>query len=377
MRKNFANKICVFALAMSPFLVSSAPAAADDADDCMKLRGPMRLEACTRVTKSGRYQGVDLAWAYVNIGHYYGDVNELDRAIEAFSEAIRLRRDDRTFRNRADIYVRKNDLDKALADFNEALRINPKNYIAMNGRGLLYFRRNDPKRALADFNEAIKLDPTNSQAFNNRAFVYLGQNEYLRALDDLDEALKLRPGLATTYHNRGTLHERLANTDRALADYSQAIKLNPKFVDALKSRANLYEKRSNAERAIADLDAAIALAPEHIELFSDRCLVRAKAGRELDLALADCERAVSLRPDNWVVRASRGFAYLRLNRADEAITDYDTSLKSNPANAFALYGRAIAKTRKGDKAGGNADLATAKRIDPKIESEFARYGLRP
>lgn len=55
----------------------------------------------------------------------------------------------------------------------------------------------------------------------------------------------------------------------------------------------------------------------------------------------------------------------------EAIAQYDVALKLNPKLAGALYGRGVAKQRKGDAAGGSADLAAAKAIQA---NEFALRG---
>ena len=74
---------------------------------------------------------------------------------------------------------------------------------------------------------------------------------------------------------------------------------------------------------------------------------------------------------------SRGFAYLRLNRLDDAVADYDEALRRNPKQAGSLYGRGLAKLKKGDAVGGEADIAAAKAIRADIAEEFARYGVTP
>ena len=51
-------------------------------------------------------------------------------------------------------------------------------------------------------------------------------------------------------------------------------------------------------------------------------------------------------------------------------------LKINPRHASALYGRGLAKIQTGNAAGGNSDIAAAKRIQPDIVDEFASYGVR-
>ena len=66
-------------------------------------------------------------------------------------------------------------------------------------------------------------------------------------------------------------------------------------------------------------------------------------------------------------------AYLRLNRLDEAIADYDALLKIDAKMAHSLYGRGLAKLKKGNRDGGEADIAAAKAIKAEIADEFAKW----
>jgi acyl-CoA reductase-like NAD-dependent aldehyde dehydrogenase len=61
---------------------------------------------------------------------------------------------------------------------------------------------------------------------------------------------------------------------------------------------------------------------------------------------------------------------------DDAIADYDAALKLNSQLEEALYGRGLAKLKKGDRDGGNADIAAAKAIRADIADDFARYGVK-
>jgi tetratricopeptide (TPR) repeat protein len=53
---------------------------------------------------------------------------------------------------------------------------------------------------------------------------------------------------------------------------------------------------------------------------------------------------------------------VRLGRIDEAIGAYDEALRLIPSNAHALYGRGLAKRKKGDLTASDADLAAARTI---------------
>jgi tetratricopeptide (TPR) repeat protein len=63
---------------------------------------------------------------------------------------------------------------------------------------------------------------------------------------------------------------------------------------------------------------------------------------------------------------SRGDAYDDKEDYDRAIADYNQAIQLDPKDAGAYFSRGLAKRLKGDKSGGDADIATAKTIDPDI-----------
>jgi len=89
----------------------------------------------------------------------------------------------------------------------------------------------------------------------------------------------------------------------------------------------------------------------------------------------DCNESLRLQPGEGGALNARGTAYLKLDRLDLARADFDTALRTDPKNAFSLYGRGIAKGLKGDRSGADADIAAAKQISPDIAADFERYGV--
>jgi Flp pilus assembly protein TadD len=67
---------------------------------------------------------------------------------------------------------------------------------------------------------------------------------------------------------------------------------------------------------------------------------------------------------------------LQLGQLDNAIADFSTALAINPKFASSLYGRGLAKLRKGDRAGADADMAAAKAIKTDITEQLAGYGIK-
>jgi tetratricopeptide (TPR) repeat protein len=213
-------------------------------------------------------------------------------------------------------------------------------------------------------------------AFTLRGRAYRAKGDLDHAIADYTEAIKIEPNFVLAFYSRGIAYFNKRDYDRAIADYTVSLRLTPRDIIALQNRGHAYQAKQDYDNAIADYSEAIKIEPKFSWAFNDRCYARAIAGRELQQALADCNEALRLMPNDIHTLDSRGLAYLKLGEFDKAIADYDVVLKFNPQQAGSLYGRGIAKRKNGDNAGGNADITAAKAIRAEIVEEFARYGVK-
>ena len=105
---------------------------------------------------------------------------------------------------------------------------------------------------------------------------------------------------------------------------------------------------------------------------SYRCLARAIA-RTVRSGAGGLQRfAAAQAGTTRVTLDRRALVQLRRGRFDDAIDDYDAALKINPNLAGALHGRGLARQKKGDNAGAEADMAAAKAIDGKVAEKFPK-----
>jgi tetratricopeptide (TPR) repeat protein len=110
--------------------------------------------------------------------------------------------------------------------------------------------------------------------------------------------------------------------------------------------------------------------------YNARCWSLTLAGRDLARALADCTESLRLHPGYDDALNSRGLVWLKLGVFDRAIDDYGAVVSRNPRDAESLYGRGFAKLKRGDAAGGNADLAMARAIRANIVEIYIAYGVK-
>jgi regulator of sirC expression with transglutaminase-like and TPR domain len=72
---------------------------------------------------------------------------------------------------------------------------------------------------------------------------------------------------------------------------------------------------------------------------------------------------------------NRGLVYLRQNRVDLALSDFDAALQFNPRLPWSLFARGMIRLRRRDTR-GNADITTAQSIQSDVAADLARYGIR-
>ena len=239
--------------------------------------------------------------------------------------------------------------------------------------------RNDFAAAIADYSRAIELEPENAANYHARALARLSNRQPVLAMADLDQALKYNPNDLQALTVRGELYLQNHDPKRAQADFETAQKLAPASSELPAMVGLAYARAGMFDLAVRQLDAWIGAHPrdENIgQALGARCWARALANKELETALADCDAAIR-KDRNSVLMTYRGLVLYRMGRVDEAVTQYAAAIRAQPRAALALYLRGLAEAKKGDKTGGEADLAAARAIAPGLAQEYRRFGLAP
>ena len=79
--------------------------------------------------------------------------------------------------------------------------------------------------------------------------------------------------------------------------------------------------------------------------------------------------AIGRQPDLERAYFCRGILHLNTGDNADAEADFNKAIELDPQDAKALYGRGLAKHRNGD-AGGDADMAGARALDPYVEKRM-------
>jgi tetratricopeptide (TPR) repeat protein len=88
--------------------------------------------------------------------------------------------------------------------------------------------------------------------------------------------------------------------------------------------------------------------------------------RDYDRAIADYSEAIRLNPNYALAYKNRGNAWHFKRDYDRAVADYNQAIRIDPNYALAYHSRGLARQATGDKAGGEADIAMARKLKPGI-----------
>ena len=255
----------------------------------------------------------------------------------------------------------------------------PKTAAEFALRGRAFVSRGELAKGIEDLDAAIRLDPSNADYYTARAEGRLQGDKPALATADLDSALKLAPRNLDALLMRAELS--LANNDRAAAERDAAAAEPIAAAGSHQARtiANLFVDLDQPDRALALLDGWIRLHSDDSKLgrgLNERCWARGLANQMIEGALDDCRKAIRRDGPRAAYLDSLGLIQLRRGRYAEAVEAYAKAAAAETStDAWTRYGLGLARRHNGDTAGGDADIAAAKAINPEIAARFAKFGL--
>jgi len=245
-------------------------------------------------------------------------------------------------------------------------------------RAAAFAARQDYERALVELSRALELEPTSAAYFAQRGAVLEALKRPADAIENFDKALELDPTQADARLRRAVLRLRAKNRDGAQSDLDALDRALASQANMRLAMSGLYLELEQPAQSLAQLNQWLPAHPAEVRrhtALNGRCWARVVLGIELDQALKDCNDAIDADARNPAYLNSRGWVHLRMGQHQRALADFDRALELRPGVALALYGRGVAKSRLGDAAQGEADLAAARNAQADIDLKVTRAGL--
>ena len=340
------------AVALS-FVVGVTSARADADEDCRQRRDlDRRIEGCTKLIKQDTLDPMGRARAY---------------------------------QGRAHAYMGKAAYDQAITDLDQAIRLKPNDNGAYRTRGHAYHFKAEYHRAIVDFDQAIRLNPSDFVAYAYRGDTYREREQYDEAIADFDQAIHLNPSYPTAYLGRGRVYSAKGDKEPAIADFRKTLTLDPSngFAAGMVTFLTMFPTNHRSMACLPDKDPARAIrgCTEIIQqgrmnahglatIYFNRGLAR-QANGDLDQAIADFDRAITLNPKHAFAYNNRGNSYLAKGDLDRALADHELAVTLLPTHPLPYYSRGSSRRKRGDKEQAIADFRMALSLHPSTKHRQA------
>jgi serine/threonine protein kinase/Flp pilus assembly protein TadD len=344
-------------------------------------------------------------------GEYAGAIATLTQAIdqgEPTAEAYNLR---------GDAYYETGEYTKAIADYRSALGLDPKNALAYVNWSAVNVVQGNPQEALQNLDLAVQNDPTMISAYVNRGSRRAELGDKAGSKQDWEKAIALSPQTAAEYASRGYAKSRNGDKRGAIDDNNQSLIINPNLARAHMNRAYVAYEKGNKESAMQTLEEALAINPNLVtalilkgeifafqdtpdwqaaidaysqalavnpndpDVLNNRCSAYFST-KQLDLAIADCDKGLKVNPNSASLYAGRGNIRLAMENYQGAVQDYSRTLEiaeaagGDPRREQAAYSnRASALVQLQDFDGALADVNKALELKDDAPEDYYKRGL--
>ncbi|XP_005876666.2 PREDICTED: tetratricopeptide repeat protein 6, partial [Myotis brandtii] len=213
---------------------------------------------------------------------------------------------------------------KAWNHFTIAIEVDPKSYLAYEGRAVVCLQMGNNFAAIQDINFAIKINTT-AEFLTNRGVIHEFMGQQQNAMRDYQAAISLNPTYALAYFNAGNIYFHHRQFSQASDYFSKALKFDPENECATMNRAIANTILKKYEEAKEDFANVVESCPFWAAVFFNRaqfycCL------KQYELAEEDLSKALSLNPSDALVYNLRAEVRGKMGAIEEAMADYNQAL---------------------------------------------------
>ena len=271
------------------------------------------------------------------------------------------------------VYKHSGDLERAVEAFSEALRRDPTVVTAYTNRGFVYNDMHKPKLAAADFETSLRMKPDDPEAHMGLAFADLNLHRPAAAVEQTRFAEALTGDSELIHTVRATAYGRMGMLTKSGQEYQAALKFDPKDASLYLGLANVYFAQRRYHEALGQLQSASQYSPTEPATYA----LMARANAELknhDETMRDVQLAEQYANQTPATSATK------VNEVSPAATASDIYVSTGQAlsilgdkdAAMARYSKALARLPK-DRV--NVRLAVAREMAKEGHVEDAERQL--
>jgi len=257
-------------------------------------------------------------------------------------------------RNNSDLYFQRakayftyKDFENAIGDMRITLKIDSTKsdyYIFLSD---LYFTQNKTRDTRDMLRKAIALDSSNSQALMKYSQLFYLLRKYDTAVFFINRSLHYDNSNAVANFQKGMILKEWGDTAKALSSFQLAVEFNQNYYDAYMQLGILHSAKNNP-LAIGYFDNALNIDSKSIEAHYGKGNFLQMAG-DYENALKEYNLILAIFPEHQDATFNMGAIYYEQKKYDEAMQNFELTIKRDANFYRGYYGRGRCFEAKGEK----------------------------
>ena len=308
--------------------------------------------------------------AHNNLGTVLDDLKDIDGAIAAYQEAIRLDPQNASVAhaNLGASLKNKGNPDAAIVEYQKALQLDSKNTGALVNWGRALEVKKDWKGAIAKYREAIGIDPDLGQARLNLGIALAKNGDPDGAIAQYEAAIRIDRSDVGSRTNLGAILADRGKPDEALALFKEVIRIDPTYALAHVNKGAILWEKGGWDEAMIAFREAVRLDPESALARTNLGSALMNSG-ELEAGLVELRKAVQLEPDDAGHRRNLSIGLDAAGDLNGAIAELEVLIKRDTKDVTARNFLAVTLRNHGE-------LGRAMLLFQQLATEFEQEGFR-
>ncbi|MGD0786214.1 MAG: tetratricopeptide repeat protein, partial [Sedimentisphaerales bacterium] len=228
----------------------------------------------------------------------------------------------------AKAYSLQHEYDKAIEHYSQTVRIKPDYIDALNGMGVVLHEAGRVDEAVVYYKKAIEIEPRTFEANANLGVVLASKGEFNEAIEHYEIAMatmdtpRVHRNYAQALFNLGRFQE-------AVAQYHKVLLTMPDDPNIINELGYTLAHSGKFDEAIILYNQALRISPDRIDIHLNLGTALTSSGK-FEEALKEYEKILSIQPQNAVAHNDFGVVLYRLGKLDDAITQFRQAFQINP-----------------------------------------------
>lgn len=162
------------------------------------------------------------------------------------------------------------DFQNATKYFDQVLEINPKNTIALNGKGGTLALIGNTTQAIQYFDQVLQINPNDISGLNNKAAMFMFLGNYTIASQYLNKSLTIDPQNLKTLNLESSLLGKIGKYNEAISYSNKILLLDPNNTDALNNKGLALLQIGDTKQSIPYFDKILNIDPENVNALNNK-----------------------------------------------------------------------------------------------------------